>query len=221
MKRTVAAIAALALLSLTGCASIKRIVGNKEEQKKSDSKLKSTTDRVVLDTYYGEESFSPPAPPLKMHPRFGKMEWLPGEIKFQAVVMVEPLKDTGKEPKKDKGVEVEVNSIYLMVDGRKGEQRRHRSFLQETEARDFDAALTYQAAKAAEWEKHKPDPKQDVTYQVRDTFGTTLLFDEEGMALFVRSGDSSGSIAALRIPASSIGEMQAKLRAVLKSLDEH
>jgi hypothetical protein len=135
--------------------------------------------------------------------------------------MVEPLKDMGHEPKKDKGVEVEVSSIYLMVDGRKGEQRRHRSFLQETEARDFDAALTYQAAKAAEWEKHKPDPKQDVTYQVRDVFGTTLLFDEEGIALFARSGDSSGSMAAIRIPASSIGEVQAKLRAVLKSLDEH
>src|ERR1051325_11511860 len=110
MKRAVAAIAALALLTLTECASIRRIVGNKEEQKKSDSKLKSTTDRVILDTYYGEGSFSPPAPPLKTRSRFTKMEWLPGEIKFQAVVMVEALQDAGREPKKDKGVEVEVRS---------------------------------------------------------------------------------------------------------------
>ena len=220
MKRAVAAIAALALLTLTQCATFKRIAGNKEEQKNADSKLKSTTDRVVLETYYGQESFSPPAPPVKTQSRYTKMEWHPGEIRFQGVVMVEPLKDMGHEPKKDKGVEVELSSIYLVMEGRKGEQRRGRSFLHETEVRDFDAALTYLAEKAAEWEKHKPDPKQDVTYSVRDTFGTTLAFDDEGMAIFVRSGDSFG-MAALRIPASSIGEVQAKLRAVLKSLDEH
>jgi predicted small lipoprotein YifL len=223
MKRAFVALAALALLAFAGCGTLKRLYGSKAEPAKSESKLKSTNDRVVLETYYDAQSFTAPLPPMKIpYPRFMKAEWVPGEIKFQGMIMEEPLKDVGKEPKKNKGVLVEINSVSLTLNGRKGEQRKHSSFLDEAEARDLDTAISYQASKAAEWEKQKPEPKQDLNFHSRDTFGATLSFDNDGLAWFVRSGESFSSGAAfLRIPVSSLGEVQAKLRAALKTLDEH
>jgi len=217
MKHAVSALVAL-LLTVSGCAYLKRATSAGEQQNRGGSKLKAPTNRVMLETYYGAESFAPPVPPAKIvGPYRFKTSWIPGEIRFEGVTVVEPFKETGRESKKNRGVRVDITSMNYAFEGKKGEQRRHMSYLDETEAHDFDTALSYFSTTASEWAKKKPDPRQELTYRARDSFVITLTFDEEGLMVFAWSGEAFSS--GLRIPAASIGDVQAKLRAVLKALD--
>ena len=221
MRSAVTLLATLLLLAVTGCSFLKhQSNANLEDQDKAGSKLKAATSRVMLDTYLGTESFVPPAPPPKIEGPFHlKISWLPGELRFEALTMVEPFKEQGKPPKKNKQVRFDITSTTYVIDGRKGERRKASAYLDETEARDFDTALSFLADTASAWVKKKPDPRQEARYQVRNSFVAELAFDNEEIKLVLFTQSEVFGASSLEIPASNIGEVQAKLRAALKTLE--
>jgi len=211
MRLAVTGLATLLLLAVSGCSFFKDQYG---------SKLKAATTKVMLETYHNTESFAPPAPPPKIEGPFHlKTSWLPGELRFEAVTMVEPFKERGKEPQKNKGVRVDIKSPIYVIDGRKGEERKAWTYLDENEARDFDTALSFLADTATAWVKKKPDPRQEARFLAINSLAATLAFDNEQPMLRLVAQSGAFGISGLEIPASNIGEVQAKLRTVLKTLE--
>ncbi|HEV2991973.1 MAG TPA: hypothetical protein VG759_26285 [Candidatus Angelobacter sp.] len=222
MRFAVTGLATFLLLAATGCSLLKhQSNADPKDEGNAGSKLKATTSRMTLETYHGRESFVPPAPPPKIDGPFRiKTSWLPGEISVQPFTVVEPFKNQGKPPKKNKGVRFDITSTTYVIDGRKGKPIKASAYLDETEARDFDTALSFLADTAATWGKKKPDPRQEARYQVKDSLVATLSFEgEELMLVLVARGNVVFEFSYLQIPVSNIGDVQAKLRAALKTLE--
>lgn len=71
----------------------------------------------------------------------------------------------------------------------------------------------------SEWEKQQPDHEREITFKSKDDFQATLGMVQNAPALIVESGRINN--AMLQIPGNQIGDVQAKLRAALKTLDAH
>jgi hypothetical protein len=215
--------APLLLLVLIGCPRNQTPSGNNQDSEKSGPKLKAllaSTDRVLIKDFYQPQVFSPAVPPSKTEgPYHITTTWFPGHISFEPVTVTEPSKEQSKEPKKLKGIRVEILSVNYMVSTTKGAEHRHVSFLDDDEARDFDNALSYLASSAAEWANQKPDHEREVTFHSKDQFEATLGIVDGGPAVIVRSGDIGGTL--LKIPAAQTSEVQEKLKAALKVLEAH
>jgi hypothetical protein len=222
MRSAVTGFTTLLLLALMGCGFLKhQSNADSKNRDNAGSKLKAPTSKMVLETYRGGESFVPPVPAPKIEGPFHlKTSWIPGELRFESLTMVEPFQEQEKTPKKNRGVRLEITSATYVIDGRKGEQHKAWAYLDEAEARDFDIALSFLADTAAAWGKKKPDPRQEARYLARNSLVATLAFDhEEPMLSLVGLSNDAFGVSVLRIPASNIGEVQAKLRAALKTLE--
>jgi hypothetical protein len=215
MTRAVTALAALLLLT-TGCTYFQHI-RSQGNQEKSGNKLKATTNRVVLVTFLEAQPYQPPVPPVKVGPYNIKTSWIPGEVRFEPTLTAEPLNER-KDAKKQKAVAVALTNMTYQIGGKKGEQHKHYSWLDEAEAQDFDATLSLMATTAAEWGKKKPEPRQELSYETKGSFGARLTMEEDEVWLVLRSGEYPIG-TYLRIPAANIGDIQEKLKAAMKRLD--
>lgn len=215
MTRAVTALAALLLLT-TGCTYIQHI-RSQGNQEKSANKLKATTNRVVLVTFLEAQPYQPPVPPVKVGPYNIKTSWIPGEVRFEPTLTAEPFNER-KDAKKQKAVAVALTNMTYLIGGKKGEQHKHYSWLDQTEAQDFDATLSLMATTAAEWGKKKPEPRQELSYETKGSFGARLTMEEDEVWLVLRSGEYPIG-TYLRIPAANIGDIQEKLKAAMKRLD--
>src|SRR5437868_11732979 len=102
--------------------------------------------------------------------------------------------------------------------GQKKGQHQHYSWLDEAEAQDFDATLSLMATTAVECGKKKPEPRQDLTYETKGSFGAKLAMEEDEVWVVIRSGEfPTGTY--LKIPAANISDIQGKLKGALKRLD--
>jgi hypothetical protein len=216
MTRAVTALAAL-LLMTTGCTYFKHFRSHEGNQEKSANKLKATTNRVLLGTFLEAQLYQPAVPPVKVGPYNIKTSWIPGEVRFEPALTTEPFNER-KDGKKQKSVRVGLTNMTYLIGGKKGEQHQHSSWLDEAEAQDFDATLSLMATTAAEWGKKKPEPRQELSYETRGSFGARLMMEEDEVWLVLRSGEYPVG-TYLRIPAANISDIQEKLKAALKRLD--
>ncbi len=216
MTRAVTALAAL-LLTTTGCTYFKHGQSHEGNQEKSTNKLKAPTNRVLLETFLEAQLYQPPVPPVKVGPYNIKTSWIPGEIRFEPVLTTELLNER-KDAKKQKAVRVGLTNMTYLIAGKKGEQHQHYSWLDEAEAQDFDATLSLMATTAVEWGKKKPEPRQELTYETKGSFGAKLAMEEDEVWVVIRSGEfPTGTY--LKIPAANISDIQGKLKAAMKRLD--
>jgi hypothetical protein len=222
MKRPFTAAVLIVFMILGGCSK-NEAPGNTSEKEKAEPKLKAllaSTDRVLIKDFYAPQVFSPAVPPPKSETAYHILTtWIPGHISFEPITVTEPPKEQGKESIKLKGIKVDVLSMNFMVGNTKGEQHSHTSFLDDDEARDFDAALSYLSSSAGDWAKQKPDHEREIAFHSKDQFDATLVMLDDELAIVARSGDIGA--AMLKIPAAQTGEVQEKLRAALKVLDSH
>src|SRR6476646_5734111 len=216
MMRAVTALVAL-LLTTTGCTYVKHVLSREGKQEKSANQLKATTNRVLLETFLEAQLYQPPVPPVKVGPYNIKTSWVPGEVRFEPALTSEPLNER-KDAKKQKAVRVGLTNMTYLIAGKKGEQHQHYSWLDESEAQDFDATLSLMATTAAEWKKKKPEPRQVLNYETKGSFGAKLMMEEDQVWLVIRSGEyPMGTF--LKMPAANISDIQGKLRAALKKLE--
>jgi hypothetical protein len=103
----------------------------------------------------------------------GKGEFIsPGRLELGAVIAYEP----GKESDRRKGVRMEVVSTYV----RENEYSRpntHVSFLDEDEAKDLAAALSYVKQVNGTWATAPPSDDVEVMFASKDDFVLSLLPD--------------------------------------------
>ena len=140
----------------------------------------------------------------------GKGEFIsPGRLELGAVIASEP----GKESDRRKGVRMEVVSPYV----RENEYSRpntHVSFLDEDEAKDLAAALSYVKQVNGTWATAPPSDDVEVMFASKDDFVLSLLPDQKtGNTLFVESGNAS-----ISFPVMMLEELQQKLESNLRTL---
>src|ERR1041385_1899146 len=216
MTRAVTALAAL-LLMTTGCTYFKHALSHEGNQEKSANKLKATTTTVLLETFLEPQLYQPPVPTVKVGPYNIKTSWVPGEIRFEPALTTEPFNES-KDTKKQKALRVGLTNMTYLIAGKKGEQHQHYSWLDKAEAQDFDTTLSLMATTAAEWGKKKPEPRQELTYETKGSFGARLTMEEEKVWVVLRSGEYPIG-TYLTIPAANISDIKGKLEAALKRLD--
>ena len=124
----------------------------------------------------------------------GKGEFIsPGRLELGAVIAYEP----GKESDRRKGVRMEVVS-----------------FLDEDEAKDLAAALSYVKQVNGTWATAPPSDDVEVMFASKDDFVLSLLPDQKtGNTLFVESGNAS-----ISFPVMMLEELQQKLESNLRTL---
>ena len=174
------------------------------------------TDIVLVKNFYPETAASAPVRPREVsQPYHIETVWFPGSVRLQPIIVFEPR----ARFRRVKGIGLTVRAESYRVDAETGGGEEHESYLDENEARDLDAALTYQIATAALWAKHAPDHHTEVMFQSKDEFRQTLLMGDKGPVLLAVSGDPKG--ASVELPISVLPDLQKRLRQTLDVLDKN
>ena len=138
-----------------------------------------------------------------------------GGITMDPVIVFEP----PRESRKIKGLVVTVDEPGVFGEGGAHPGRSHESVLDEKEARDLEAALSYQSDTASRWLKNNPGHHTEVMFQSRDDFRITLIQFNQETALVATSGAVQS--ASETIPMALLPELQSKLRDAIATLDKN
>jgi len=132
-----------------------------------------------------------------------------GHLELGSVIAYEP----GKESDRRKGIRMEVVSTYVL-DNEYSRPDSHVSFLDEDEAQDLAAALTYLKQVNGSWATAPPKDDVEVMFASKDDFSLSLLPQQGASSiLYVESGN-----AAISFPAEMLDDLQQKLGACLQTL---
>lgn len=115
-----------------------------------------------------------------------------------------------RDQRETRGVKVRVVSPH-------GPDERipiHASLLDESEARELDAALTKMAQIQAAWVREAPAHDIEIDFRAKDQFSASLYYHEKKDEF----GVSSGTEAFVFFPGADIPEVQRNLRAAIASL---
>ena len=160
-------------------------------------------DMVLVKNFLGPQSTSD-----------GRSErfLVPGFVSLEAMTVSEP----GKESERTKGIRVDVGGAYVLQN-EYSRRPEHVSLLDESEAHDMDAALTYMQSIETQWAKTPPSHHTEVMFRSKDDFTASLLRGDKGDSLFIESGPS----AMVDIPIAKLPEFQSKLKDALQTLDRN